>query len=104
MRISVITIQEVRFGAERLPKGKRRTEIEKWIEKELIRGFSDRILPVDVGVANTCGRLLADMKRKRYTPGANDALIAATALFHGLKVVTLNRQDFKPLGVDLVTF
>jgi predicted nucleic acid-binding protein len=55
------------------------------------------ILSVDVAVAQRCARLhVPDPRTER------DALIAATALVHGLKVVTRNVRDFRPMGVELV--
>lgn len=104
LRISAITIQEIRFGAASLPPSRKRTHIEAWLEQDILRNFADRILPVDAVVADACGRLLAEQKRKNYTPAPSDALIAATAIVHGLTIATLNRKHFEPLGVALVRF
>ena len=96
--VSVLTIGEIRKGVERLGRGRRRNAITTWLETEVPRWFENRILPVDVAVAEEWGRLLA---RHRNIP-AVDGLIAATALRHRLSVVTRNENDFALAQVDLV--
>jgi toxin FitB len=57
-----------------------------------------RILPIDLAVARRCARLyIPDPRAER------DTLIAATALVHGMTVVTRNVADFEPTGVPLLT-
>jgi predicted nucleic acid-binding protein len=103
--LSAITIQEVRAGAELMAAGQKRRAVEAWLEDDLLRGFADRILAVDAAVADFCGRVIVEaISRHRHTPALGDALIAATARVHGLKVATLNRKHFEPLGVELVEF
>ena len=63
----------------------------------MLPAFGGRILPVDVAVARRCGGLHAAQPRP-----ASDALIAATALVHGLTVVTRNVADFEHMGVALL--
>jgi predicted nucleic acid-binding protein len=105
MRISAITIQEVRYGAESMDPGPIRREVELWLENDLLIGFADRILPVDAKVADECGRLIVAAKKTRHpNPSLDDALIAATARVHGLQLATLNRSHFDQLAVDLVQF
>jgi predicted nucleic acid-binding protein len=67
------------------------------LEQRVLPEFSGRTLPVDTAVAQRCARLHVPDKR-----GERDALIAATALVHGMKVVTRNVADFKPSGVTIV--
>jgi len=59
--------------------------------------FSGRTLPIDTAVAQRCAKLHVPDKRSE-----RDALIAATALAHGMTVVTRNIADFKPTGVLLI--
>ena len=70
--------------------------LEEWLDA-LLRLYRDRILPVDLSVARRWGRLSADIGHA----GA-DLLIAATALEHGLTVVTCNTRHFAPTGVAVV--
>lgn len=102
--LSAITIEEIRFGLELLPKGKRRRELESWLEDRVLRRFSGRILPVEERVADKCGKVFAAAKLAGDNLDMGDVLIAATASVHNLKVVTLNRKHFERLGVELVTF
>lgn len=68
-----------------------------WLERHVLPAFEGRILPVDTAVARRCARLHVPDRH-----GERDALIAATALVHGMTVVTRNVQDFAPLGVEVV--
>jgi predicted nucleic acid-binding protein len=97
--VSVLTLGEIRKGIENLGGGGRRAKIAVWLEAELPAWFEDRILPVDIGVADEWGRLMARLK----TPvPAIDGLIAATALRHRFAIVTRNQSDFAATGVKLL--
>ena len=98
MFVSVLTLGEIRKGAMMLGEGRRRARLIAWLETDLLSWVGDRILPVDAGVANTWGRLIA---RNRNIP-AVDGLIAVTALHHRLTVVTRNEADFAATGVELL--
>ena len=102
--LSVMTIEEVRAGVEAMPQGAKRQVVERWLKDDLIQGFDGRIVPIDTAVANECGRLVVAVQKQGHTPSLGDALIAATALVHGLRLATLNRKDFKRLGIALVDF
>lgn len=96
--ISVITILEIEIGVLRIA---RRDVIQGARLREGLRGieatFAGRILSVDVDVARVAASMhVPDRRRER------DALIAATALVHGLTVVTRNVKDFAPMGVPLL--
>lgn len=92
--LSVITLGELTKGVLLLEEGSKRKHLEKWLLR-LESDFSDRILPIDANVARMWGTLEADArKRGRPIPTA-DGLIAATALRHGLHVMTRNVSDFK---------
>jgi predicted nucleic acid-binding protein len=105
MRISAITIQEIRLGTESMDPGRKRRNLEGWLEREILIGFADRILPVDAAIADECGRLVVTARKEhKHNVSLDDALIAATARVHGLQIATLNRKDFQKLGVRLVDF
>jgi predicted nucleic acid-binding protein len=97
--ISVISIGEIRKGIEKLDSGKKKNQLLTWFEQELLPFFAERILPIDVEVANKWGHICASSQ----TP-VIDALIAATALTHNLKLVSKNIKDFKQVaGLELMS-
>ncbi|MGA4670591.1 type II toxin-antitoxin system VapC family toxin [Propionibacteriaceae bacterium Y1923] len=71
--------------------------LQTWLEDDLLEVFSGRLLPIDVPVARRAAQLHVPNPRP-----ARDALIAATAMVHGLTVVTRNVADFEPMGVALI--
>jgi toxin FitB len=97
--VSVLTLGEIRKGIEPLAEGKRREKLRLWLEHELPAWFEDRLLPVDLAVADRWGRLLAQMGRPVPTI---DSLLAATALHHELRLVTRNAGDFDYPGLDVI--
>jgi predicted nucleic acid-binding protein len=104
LRLSAVTVHELRYGVEVADPGARRKSLELWLEQFVLPGLAGQILPVDVEVADYCGKLVARCKKENYRPEFADALIAATAKVHGIPVATLNRKDFEPLGVEIVEF
>ena len=97
--LSVLTLGEIRKGVEALPNSKRKLALRDWFEVDLPAFFSGRILPVDEAVVDRWGRLLARIER---TAPAIDTLIAATALRHGLSLVTRNEADFTFPELDVI--
>ncbi|MET4068943.1 putative nucleic acid-binding protein [Bradyrhizobium sp. S3.2.6] len=96
--MSVISILEIELGA-RLIERKDATQgavLRSWIDDQVLARFEGRILAVDTAVAQRCAQLHVPNPRAE-----RDALIAATALVHGLTVVTRNVGDFEPTGVAL---
>lgn len=101
LRLSVITLGEIRLGAELLEAGSRKARIEAWLE-ELQTTFADRILPVDDAVALRWGTICAAARRAGRTRPPIDSLLAATALRHRLTLATRNVGDFAGTGVPVV--
>lgn len=97
--LSVITLQELTMGVLRIQRrdAAQGAILRAWLEQRVTPAFSGRILPVDQAVAVRCAQLHVPDPRP-----AHDALIAATALVHGLTVVTRNTADFAPMGVAVV--
>ncbi len=97
--LSVVSFGELRKGITIRPPGKRRAELEAWLEADLPRLFSDRILPVTRPIAERWGVLDGQRQLIGRPLNVPDGQIAATALEHGLTVVTRNVKDFEGLGV-----
>lgn len=97
--VDPIVLGEVRFGILLLARGRRRAELERWFEQGVSR---IQCLPWDSAVGLRWAQLLADLRRRGRPMSIKDSLIAASALAHGLALVTLNRRDFEPARVRLV--
>ena len=93
--LSVITLAELRYGIERMSSGERRRRLTGWLEEELPLRFEKRVLNVDPTVADTCGKLAAVAETHGRRMEAMDALIAATAVTHGLSLVTRDSSHFQ---------
>jgi len=97
--LSAISILEIELGALLVARrdAARGAVLRSWIDDQLLPRFEARILAVDTAVAQRCARLHGPDPRAE-----RDALIAATAMVHGLTVVTRNVADFEPTGVALL--
>jgi predicted nucleic acid-binding protein len=102
MYLSVVSLTEIRFGIEEMPKGRKRDNFERWLEHDLPKIFAGRILAVSAEIAEEGGRMLSLSKKLGRKPDVADALIAATALVHKLSLATLNRNDFEKLPIEMV--
>lgn len=97
--LSAITVMELEFGILRMERrdASQGAKLHAWMDGHILPEFSERILPVDKAVALRCASLhVPDPRPER------DALIAATALVHGMTVVTRDLADFEPIGVPLL--
>ncbi len=99
LHLSVLSLGELRSGVEGKGDTARREKLRMFLERDLPKRFEDRLLPISAGVADRWGRLLAAME---HSVPAIDSLLAATALFHGLRIVTRNVRDFRFPGLDVV--
>ena len=97
--VSAITIMELELGVLSIER-KDATQgamLRSWLEQRVLPEFATRTLPIDTAVAQRCARLHIPDRR-----GERDALIAATALVHGMAVVTRNVADFQPTGASII--
>lgn len=99
--LSAVTIGEIRKGLVVLPQGRRRSELEAWFQTDLLIWFRNRILPVTHAVADRWGVLDGQCQLRGTPLNTADGMIAATAIEHGLTLVTRNVKDFAGLGVDI---
>lgn len=97
--LSAITVLELEIGVLRVERrdAAQGALLRHWLENWVLVRFGERILGVDVEIARRGAQLhVPDPRPER------DALIAATALTHGLTAVTRNVGDFEPMGVALI--
>jgi toxin FitB len=100
--VSTVSLAEIRFGIERLADVHRRAELQLWLAQQVRPMFEQRVLPVSEEVMFTW-RLLVEAGRKSgHTFSQPDLIIAATAVQHGLTVVTRDVDDFAKAGVALL--
>jgi toxin FitB len=97
--VDPIILGEVRFGILLLPKGKKRTSLERWFEAGVQRLHC---LPWEAETGLKWAELLANLRALGRGMPIKDSLIAATALVHGLIVVTRNHADFAKAGVKII--
>lgn len=100
--LSVITIMEIRYGLQLLPKGRRRTALDQSFDAFVDAGFKDRLLPFDLRAAEAC----ASIRSARDTAGrpitTEDAMIAGIARSLGLTIATRDHSGFQGCGVPVV--
>lgn len=97
--VSVISVMELEMGVLSIQRkdSQQGNALRRWLDTQVIPAFDGRILPVDISVAQCCASLhIPDPRSER------DALIAATAIVHGMTVVTRNLADFEPTGAKLL--
>ena len=97
--VDPIIVGELRFGILLRPKGKKRTALEQWFDAGVRRLHC---VPWDRDTGVKWAELLARLRSTGKAMPIKDSLIAATALFYGLKVVTRNRSDFETAGVSII--
>jgi predicted nucleic acid-binding protein len=100
--ISAVSFGEVRKGIILLSSGKRRRDLEAWIESDLSILFSGRILSVTRSIAERWGVLEGQRQLAGKPLNVPDGQIAATALEHNLTLVTRNVKDFELIGVSIL--
>lgn len=97
--LSVVTVLELETGVLLLERrdAAQGAILRAWLDRHVLPAFSGRILAVDLPVARTCAAINVPNPRPQ-----RDALIAATALVHGMTVVTRNVLDFEYTGAQLL--
>lgn len=97
--LSVVSVQELQIGVLRMERrdAAQGAVLRRWFDMRLLPAFEGRILAINAAVALRSAAL--------HVPDAHpvlDSLIAATALVHGMTVVTRNERDFVPSGVPVI--
>lgn len=95
---SIITLGEIRRGILRLPFGKRRRKLEKWMREDFLPAFDGRILPLGEEEITAWAEMLTGLEKRGRSMPAIDSLIAATALARDLTIATRNTEDFAHSG------
>jgi predicted nucleic acid-binding protein len=99
--VSVLSVGEIMKGISLLKESGQKRALQGWLQS-LERMYEDRLLPVDLETSHIWGEITAAVQKAGRILPAGDGLIAATALRHGLHVMTRNTADFSPAGVLLL--
>ena len=99
--ISAITLAELQRDAAKLPVSRRRDDLSVWLQ-QLEAGFEDRVVPFTGAAAHYWDQMCVKAEAKGLSMAAFDSIIAATALEHGMALVTRNIRDFTQAPVVLI--
>jgi hypothetical protein len=97
--VDPVVLGEIRFGILLLPAGKRRRRLEEWFQEGIER---IHCIAWEAATGLRWAELVARLRADGRSMPIKDSMIAATALVHGLAVVTRNRKDFEKAGVEVV--
>ncbi len=99
--LSVITFGELQKGIVKLNDVDRMKRLQDWVDHELSKRFEGRVLPIDLDVVFTWGRIQGASEKEGIKLPVMDSLIAATAIAHNLVVVTRNVRDLERCQVTV---
>jgi predicted nucleic acid-binding protein len=100
--VSVVTFAEIRFGIESVADAGRRAELSDWLAHKVRPMFEQRVLAISEDVMFKWRLLVEDRRRARHTFSQPDLIIAATALDHGLTVVSRDVSDYRKARVPVL--
>jgi len=93
--ISEVTFAEIRFGIEKVTDPSRRADLNQWLAQKLRPMFEGRTLPVTEDVILEWRLVLEEGRKAGHTFSQPDLFIVATALYHGLTIVTRDVHDYR---------
>lgn len=100
--VSTVSFAEIRFGIELIPDASRRAELNDWLAHKVRPMFERRVLPVSGEVMFKWRLLVEEGRKAGHTFSQPDLIIAATAVCHGLTVVTRDAGDFEKARVPVI--
>lgn len=102
LHVSTVTFAEIRFGIERLADPGRRAQLTDWLSHRVRPLFGQRVLEVSEDVLFKWRLLIEQGRKSGHTFSQPDLLIAATALHHGLTVVSRDTSEYEKAGVEVL--
>ena len=99
LAVDPFILGEVKFGILLLPRGSRRSRLERWFDEGIRR---IQCLPWEASTGLRWAELLANLRRRGSSMPIKDSLIAATALSYNLAIATRNVRDFAKAGVEVL--
>jgi len=102
LHISSVTLAEIRFGIELVADAGRRAELSDWLTHKVRPMFAQRVLPVSEDIMFKWRLLVEEGRKSGHTFSQPDLIIAATALEHGLTVVSRDTADYEKARVPVL--
>ena len=102
LNLSVLTFGEIHKGIEKLPQGKKKEKLHKWVNSDLRERFKNRIIDLDLVVATKWGEIQGKAELAGKPMSLIDGLISATGIANDLIVVTRNVKDMEQSSVSLL--
>ena len=102
LHISVVTVAEIRFGIELVGEPNRRAELNEWLTHKVRPMFDGRVLQITEDIMLKWRLLVEEGRKTGHTFSQPDLMIAATAIHHGLTVVTRDRSDYDKARLPVV--
>jgi predicted nucleic acid-binding protein len=99
--VSTVTLAEIRFGIELVTDATRRAELNAWLTHKVRPLFAQRVLDVSEDVLFKWRLLVEDGRKSGYTFSQPDLFIGATALHHGMTVVSRDTREYERAGVPV---
>jgi len=100
--VSVVTFAEIRFGIELVKEVARRMELNEWLEHKLRPMFEDRVLEISEDIMLKWRLLVEEGRKSGHTFAQPDLIIAATALHHGLTVLSRDTSEYQMANVPVL--
>lgn len=100
--VSTVTFAEIRFGIELQKDAARRTELNEWLTHKLRPMFDGRTLPITEDIMLKWRLLIEDGRKTGHTFSGPDLIIAATALHHGMTIVSRDISEYEMAGAPVV--
>jgi toxin FitB len=101
LHVSIVTFAEIRFGIELVTDVNRRVELNDWLTHRVRPMFDGRALPISEEIMLKWRLLLESGRRRGHTFSQPDLIIGATALHHGLTIVSRDKSDYENAGVPV---
>lgn len=99
--VSAVTLAEIRFGIELVSESNRRADLNEWLTRKVRPMFGERVLQITEDIMLKWRLLVEEGRKAGHTFSQPDLIIAATALHHGLTVVTRDRSDYDKARVPV---
>jgi predicted nucleic acid-binding protein len=100
--ISAVTLAEIRFGIELVGKPNRRADLNEWLTNKVRPMFGERVLQITEDIMLRWRLLVEEGRKVGHTFSQPDLIIAATAIHHGLTLVTRDRSDYDKARVPVI--